>query len=399
MAKLNIILETRYKSKSGKYPVKISIGTAKDTAYIPTDITLPAEAWIGNGNQRPVKSSYAGAKIYNDRIEKFYLVIRARLMELEAEGRAGRMTALQIRNYVSSDKPTKSRLLKFFEFAAEYMKRIRRDNTRQAYSYMIAKLLNFTDEDITFEAMNVAFIRKFNDAMSDAGLGVNSRSIVMRNIRTLFNAAINDELIDANVYPFRKFEIKSATKNKESLTPAEIKTLYLYPFQTQALCMARDFFMLSFFLCGINPVDLFKLKRGDGDYITYCRSKTDHENFDYIRLLLQDEAKEIVNRYKSDENSEYLLYFAEKYVDFDTFYHFVSKKIREIRDICGFTGMTLYWARYSWATIADGLDVVEKTISKGLGHKDRSIAGRNYITYDWGKVDAANRLVIDACLM
>ncbi|MDR1722695.1 MAG: recombinase, partial [Tannerella sp.] len=57
-------------------------------------------------------------------------------------------------------------------------------------------------------------------------------------------------------------------------------------------------------------------------------------------------------------------------------------------------GLTFYWARYTWATIADSLDIPEKTISKALGHKDRSIAGLKYIAFDWSKVDDANRQVI-----
>ena len=58
----------------------------------------------------------------------------------------------------------------------------------------------------------------------------------------------------------------------------------------------------------------------------------------------------------------------------------------------------MYWARYSWATIADSIDIPEKTISKGLGHVDKSLAGRKYIAFDWSKVDKANRQVIDFVL-
>jgi hypothetical protein len=63
-----------------------------------------------------------------------------------------------------------------------------------------------------------------------------------------------------------------------------------------------------------------------------------------------------------------------------------------------FAWLTLYHARYSWATIADGLDISEKTISKGLGHVAKSMAGRKYIAFDWSKVDRANRQVIDFVL-
>ena len=63
-----------------------------------------------------------------------------------------------------------------------------------------------------------------------------------------------------------------------------------------------------------------------------------------------------------------------------------------------FKGLTMYWARYSWATIADSLDIPEKTISKGLGHVDKTMAGRKYIAFDWSKVDKANRQIINHVL-
>jgi integrase len=113
-----------------------------------------------------------------------------------------------------------------------------------------------------------------------------------------------------------------------------------------------------------------------------------------ILLLIQPEAQEIINRYRNDDDSHYLLTFIDKYLSYDNFKSFLSKKIREIAEITGYKGLTMYWARYSWATIADSLDIPEKTISKGLGHVDKSMAGRKYIAYDWSKVDRANEFVI-----
>jgi len=90
--------------------------------------------------------------------------------------------------------------------------------------------------------------------------------------------------------------------------------------------------------------------------------------------------------------------FIDKYMSYDIFKSFLSKKVREIAKIAGLEGLTMYWARYSWATIADSIDIPEKTISKGLGHVDKSMAGRKYIAFDWSKVDRANREVIDFVL-
>jgi integrase len=223
----------------------------------------------------------------------------------------------------------------------------------------------------------------------------------------VFNRAIDDEVISQELYPFRKFKIKNAEKEKVSLTPEQIKRLYEYEFKTPALRMARDFWMLSFFLCGINPVDLYNLKKPENGKISFIRTKMQHGTNSTIRLLIQPEAQKIIEQYKNNDKSEYLLMFIDKYVSYDIFKSFLSKKIRSIPDLKNsenkkifedFKGLTMYWARYSWATIADSIGIQEKTISKGLGHVDKSLAGRKYIASDWSKVDVANRQVIDFVL-
>jgi integrase len=128
------------------------------------------------------------------------------------------------------------------------------------------------------------------------------------------------------------------------------------------------------------------------------REKESNQSHDIIRHLIQPEAAAIIERYKAGGDSEFLLHFESKYAGYDSFRHFVSKKVRGIAKITGFEGLTLYWARRSWATIADGIDIPEKTVSKALGHTDRTVAGRNYIAFDWSKVDRANRAVIDRTL-
>jgi integrase len=160
--------------------------------------------------------------------------------------------------------------------------------------------------------------------------------------------------------------------------------------------MARDYWVLSFFFCGISPIDLYNLKKPDNkNTVTFIRQKVQNESHETIKLFIQPEAQAIIDKYRAGEASEYLLKFESKYADYDSFRHFISKKIREIARIANLGALTLYWARYSWATIADGIGIDEKTISKGLGHTDKTIAGRHYIAFDWTKVDRANRKVID----
>ena len=115
-------------------------------------------------------------------------------------------------------------------------------------------------------------------------------------------------------------------------------------------------------------------------------------NINPVSILVQPEAAEIIARYAG---TDHVLRFIEERATYDTFIHQIQRALRHIAKELGIEGLTFYWARYTWATLADKLGISEKEISKGLGHVDTSIAGKFYISYDWTKVDRANRAVID----
>jgi integrase len=323
------------------------------------------------------------------------------LISLEHSGKDKNMKAIDIKKYILSQKNVEQENdICFFDFAGSYIEQCRASRTKEAYEYTISKLKEYTkNKNLSFKDINYPFLRQLDNYLYESGSGINTRSIHFRNIRAIFNRAIDDEVIDQSLYPFRKFKIKTEQKEKEYLAACQIKTLYEYDLKTEALRMARDYWMLSFFLCGISPIDLYHLKKPNNkNAISFVRQKEKNESHETIRLFLQPEAQSAIDRYKADEDSEYLLNFESKYVNYDSFKHFISKKIREIASIINIPGLTLYWARYSWATIADSIGIDEKTISKGLGHIDKTIAGRHYIAFDWSKVDRANRQVIDHVL-
>jgi integrase len=380
--------------------VKLVISNNQTDAYISLSVYVPESAWERDGLQRPVKKNYSVSKMINDRIEQGYLEAKKKMFELENSGEIRRMKASEIKQYIEKKGDTTYRSTDFFAFAKVFLESCNRERTRATYEWTLNAFSTYLkDKTVSFSEISVTCLRGFEKWLIDEGLSLNSRAIHFRNIRAIFNRAIDDKLIGLDVYPFRSFKIKTMTGNKECLTAEQVYSLYMYSFRTKALEMARDYWMLMFFFCGISPVDLFHLKKPDkNNRVSFVREKESNQSHEVIRHLIQPEAAAIIERYKADGDSEFLLCFESKYVNYDSFKRFVSKKIREIAVITGFEGLTLYWARYSWATVADGLNIQEKTISKGLGHTDRTVAGRHYIAFDWSKVDRANRTVIDAVL-
>ncbi|MBR5469216.1 MAG: hypothetical protein IKU78_01990 [Paludibacteraceae bacterium] len=156
--------------------------------------------------------------------------------------------------------------------------------------------------------------------------------------------------------------------------------------------MARDIFLLSFYFCGINPIDIFNLTEIKNNRIIFVRQKTSGKVITPIKISIQPEAMALIEKYKGESK---IFCFDSHYIDYKNFYHTIQLRIRKLGKMIEQPNLSLYWARYSWASYADKIGIEEKVISKSLGHADVSIAGKHYISYDWERTDKANRKVID----
>ena len=108
--------------------------------------------------------------------------------------------------------------------------------------------------------------------MSKTAPSANSRSIHMRNLRAVFNYAIDNEITDN--YPFRRFKIKSEVTRNRDLSVETLREIMKMEDLEEWEVKYRDFFMLTFMLIGINVIDLCNLKEIRNGRIEYIRAKT-----------------------------------------------------------------------------------------------------------------------------
>jgi hypothetical protein len=217
----------------------------------------------------------------------------------------------------------------------------------------------------------------------------------LRNIRAVFNDAIDDEV--TRHYPFRKFKIKRAATAKRSLSVDALREFFDYPVEEHQRKYI-DIFKLSFFLIGINIGDLCKLQRINGDRIDYNRAKT-HRLYS---VKVEPEAMAIIEQYRGND---WLLDPLDRYDNYRQYARRLNGALQSIGKVeIGkqnrksikplYSNITTYWARHSWATIAASLDIPKETIAAALGHGGNTVTDI-YIDFDQRKVDEANRRVID----
>lgn len=272
------------------------------------------------------------------------------------------------------------------------------NGTKGVYKHTLDKIRAF-DKDVDkkcFEDITLRWLTDF-EAFCAKTACKNARNIHLRNIRAVFNNAIDYEITTA--YPFRRFKIRPEATRKRSLSVDELRRLFAYPVEPYAE-IYRDCFKLIFMLIGINSVDLWALKSVTRDgRIEYKRAKTGRQ----YSIKVEPEALEII---KKHQGSKGLLSIADRWSDSRNFRHQCNKALQKIGQVerkgrggkkiiaAEFEGLTTYWARHSWATIAASLDIPKDTIAHALGHGGNTVTDI-YIDFDQSKVDEANRRVLD----
>lgn len=405
MTSCKLYHDTRRLKKDGTAPLKLVVNH-RSRIMINLNISVRPENFISS---KIVLPDARRSKMLNDVIQKRMLYIDAELQRLALLGILSGMTDVQLKNALDGNRVLKDEDSSLVvpgvdEYWRSFIDRCKTEGTKSVYRGTLVKVGEFCNLDtLKFSDINVAWLNRF-DAFMSATCSVNTRSIHMRNIRAVMNAAINEEIIDQNCYPFRKFHIKNEKTAKRALTIDELRILRDYscePFMEYY----RDIFMLIFYLCGINAVDLFRLTEIHNGRIEYRRAKTGR----LYSIKVEPEAMEIIEKYRG---KTHLLDVLDKYADYKNFLHRLDRNLKLIGPVSmvssgkasgpmkkEYTGLfpklSTYWARHTWATVAAELDIPKETIAAALGHEIGSSVTSIYIDFNQKKIDAANRKVLD----
>ena len=293
----------------------------------------------------------------------------------------------------------KSKQGNFVSYYIEHSNNYEKRSTRESNEYTLSVMRKYYKEldAMNFEDVTYAWLSDFEVWMKKNNLSQNTRKIHFGNIRTAMREAYKRELTGAD--PFRRFSFRPAKTRKRSLDVAVLRSLINYPVEPFAE-IYRDMFVLSFMLLGINSIDLYNLKEVTRQgRIEYDRSKTGG----IFSVKVEPEAMAIIEKYRGEKG---LLCIADRWSDHRNFRHQLNKALQRIGEVerkgrggkkiitSAFPGISSYWARHTWATIAASLDIPKDTIAAALGHGGNTVTDI-YIDFDQRKVDAANRRVLD----
>jgi len=380
MATATVYLDTRRRKDDGTYPLKITVSHHGKVAHIPLGVHIRRDHW---DKKRRIVINHQDKQFINQFLSQRLAEVTASLMRLKTDGAFGGKTITQVRDMVVADiTPHEQETGDFSTRWQSFVGRHQNLRTRELYTATWDLLEQYCPElnTISFQDINRQWLEGFDTFLSKRGNKANTRSIHIRNIRAVFNDAMDDGVVVT--YPFRKLIPKPEPKNKVILSPMQLRTLFSADVPEHQRKYI-DAFKLMFLLIGINTVDLLTTATIQNGRVEYIRAKT-HRPYS---IKLEPEAAEIITAWPSMNG--HLISLGDNLKNYRGVTYRFNEALKSV-----FPGVTTYTARYSWATIAASLDIPKETIARALGHGGHSVTDI-YIDFDQGKVDEANRRVID----
>lgn len=232
--------------------------------------------------------------------------------------------------------------------------------------------------------------------MGDAGVHNH-----LRDLRTLYKASMrffnNPQFDDIKIKycPFDNYKIvNTPLTRKRNIKTSEIKVIKDSETTTNSRAeLARDMFMLSFYLCGMNAIDIYRLRLENfiEGRIEYNRSKTKRKRKDgaFISIKIVKNAEPILEKYIGRLHLQY--------ADSAALTRALNIGLKQLAKINNMPPITFYWARHSFANLARNKCRMSKDdVALALNHSDSYYKTTDiYLEKDWNIVDEVQAAVID----
>lgn len=409
MATVKAVILKEKKRNDGTWNVKIRIIHEKKVSYMATSHYVSIDCI----NKKTFELKERNNPVY-DQVMTDVLKIRSQLSALGHQ--IDYYTAQGLVRLMKDKLSGKPDGINFFDFAENHIQKLIKQDKRTSQSYraMLSRLEEFAgSRNLMFSDITSNFLFNFDTFLrasdSKHGFGKISSSgvrLYIGKIQHLFNLAklkYNDE--DAGIVkiannPFVKYKLPKVNGiKKKALSAEDIKRIKEFdvPVNMKGAMIARDVFVMSFLLCGMNTVDMYFLRPEINGRYEYERRKTAGRRDDkaFISIRIEPELEPYIDRYM-DEVGDRAFNFFLRYSSDKQFVTKVNGNLKYIGDALGIENLTLYAARHSFATIArNDCGVSMDDVAMALNHKSGHDVTDTYIKKDWKRIDDVNRKVID----
>jgi integrase len=299
MSSVKVVYRKDKLNKEGVAPIHFRIISNRKVKYIASKISVKPEQW-DNAEKSVIKIQNAA------RINAYLTTKFGELQNgvLDVETTKKSVTQRDLKEKIYGKKP-----VNFFEFTKQIKEEYKTGNKLaqyEKYNTLYEKLLEYNvNTNLFLQDISPAFLHKYEQHLKDTkGNRINTIKNDMKFIRTVFNKALAQDLIESTLNPFTKYKIKSEKTQRLYLTEDELQKFedVILP-EMSKLSLHRDVFLFQCYGGGLRISDVLSMqwKQFDGTHIHIFTQKT-KEN---ISIKLPTKALEIVKKYEQIKD-EYL---------------------------------------------------------------------------------------------
>ena len=422
MARLSLNIDKR-SEQNGMVPIRLRINHKSTSAFVPTGVKVEPQYFISGSLYDPIHRKAYMAVEKRDQIARLVKQFETYMLEVDRSELAG-MTASDIKERVcgahdsgahthTSDvsefvglggklvgkgkkSPQSGDFVAFFE---KYGESRNTPKTQESYAYCAKALRSYCLArgllTLTFSDVNYGRLTDFARWRAANGKGDATRHMMESYVRAAYKDSQKRHIVSREDDPYFDYSIAPVPqKDIDCLTAKQMAKLMRLEIQHPYMQMARDMALISFYLCGANPIDLYEMGKAKDSDCVFVRHKVNRHLKREICIRIEPELAALVEKYKGNGR---MFLFKQTYPNFDGFRHKIAHRLRALQEPLGFA-VSMPKIRRTWATIAGELECPENVINHSMGHVVGTVNARFYEKYDWSLTAKWNRKIIDYIL-
>lgn len=391
MATLSLTIFKAKVLKDGKHKIRIAVRHKHETCYIITRFIVE-ENQFKNGQviKRPDAASINTKlrSMLNDYQERLDAINNQELYTCR------QLKDLLLNSTLVKEAPT------FQSVCRKYISELEEEG-RKSYATLLERnsryFTEFTKGDILLSDITPVLIDGYSRFLKvKKGVGDTTLGMMMSRTRTIINKGVKQQLVRYNVHPFLNYSISAPNVREVDLSIEVFNKIRLAQPKEKKLRVAHDLFCLSFYLGGINLVDLMKIRFKGVTVLEYVRTKSRNTTHGTrtISFSIPPQAREIIDRWMNRNTGR--LDFGYK-LSYPNFSRYVTRSLDSLARQLGIREKVVYYsARKSFAQYASEIGIPDGVIDYCLGHSDKSRGVlRFYTRVRQRQADAAIARVID----
>lgn len=372
MATINPVIIPERVLRNGTHKLRIAVRHKTKTAYIITRIILDEPGQLRNG--KIVR--HPEACILNKKLRKMMDIYEERLEKIR---NTDLYTCEQLRDIIKSGPDGEE--VTFKGISGEYVSYLMSEG-RNSYAKLMERSSRYFCEycrgDIAMEDITPVLVRSFAESLKKPGRSKAYISTILSHIKALINKAITNQMVSYSIHPFVSVKIPQSPVREVMLSLESFVRIMNSKPDSKRKKMARDLFMISFMLGGMNLIDIMNVDFRDKE-VRYVRTKsagrTQQEN------VISFDMPEGIDRYTVEwmkPNGK--LDFGYNFT-YHNFSQYVSYAITDLAEELGIKERVVFYsARKCFAQFASDICMPDSVINYCLGHSDRSKGVIRYYT-------------------